>query len=139
MSICSQPRLVYGFNIGDNEFFIDYCCLENKFPFVRRYSNCIIDNQLNETIHGIECDIDQYASEIIIFDEHRIEVRNLFDEYIEYLRKTYDNKEFYKKRKLINLKFHLVIDSNLENNKKPIILKYSEKEEEKEDEEDEEN
>ena len=140
MTFNYKPMLVFGFNIGDTEYSIDYSCLENKYPFVRRYSNYIIDNQFDETVYGIECEIDQYTEEILICDEHRIEIRNLFEEYIKYLRKTYDNKEFYKKRKLINLKICLVIDSNLTNIKKPIMLEYSDTEEyNDEEEENEEN
>jgi hypothetical protein len=137
MSTYLTPILVYGFNIGDQEFMIDYCCLENKFPFVRGYTDCVENNNLYEAIYGIECDIDQQTAQIDICDEHRYEVRNLLDEYINYLRKTYNNTDFLEKKNKISLCFRMAIDGNYNTNKKKIILEYSDDDDEYEDEEDE--
>ena len=105
MSNYSTPILIYGFNMGDKEFIIDYYCLENKFPFVHLYTDYIQDGILYQAIYGIECEIDQDTAEIIICDEHKQEVKNLLDEYINYLKENYDKTDFLKKIKEISLCF----------------------------------
>ena len=132
MSSYSTSILVYGFNIGDQEFMIDYCCLENKFPFVRIYADCVENNNLYEAIYGIECEIDQETAKIVICDEHKYEVSNLLDEYINYLKETYNKKDFLEKKKKISLCFRMTIDGNYKIDKKPIILEYSENEDDDE-------
>ena len=132
MSSYSTSILVYGFNMGDQEFMIDYCCLENKFPFVRLYADCLENNNLYEAIYGIECEIDQETAKIVICDEHKYEVSNLLDEYINYLRETYNKTDFLDKKKKISLCFRMAIDGNYKINKRPIILEYSENEDDDE-------
>ena len=133
MSIYLNTVLVYGFNMGDQEFMIDYCCLEDKFPFIRRYANYVENNNLYEAIYGIECEIDQQTAEIVSCDEHKTEVKNLLDEYINYLKKTYNKIEFLEKKKKISLCFRIVIDGNYKIDKKIIILKYSDNDDDNDD------
>lgn len=129
-----NPILVYGFNMGDQDFMIDYHCLEDKFPFVRRYADSLQNDILYEAIYGIECEINQETADIEICDEHKSEVRNLLDEYINYLKEIYNKTDFLEKKKKMSLGFRTAIDGNYGINKKPIILEYSDEEEEDEDE-----
>lgn len=136
MSNYFTPVLVYGFNIGDQEFMIEYRCLEDKFPFVRIYADYVQNNNLYEAIYGIECEIDQDTADIVICHEHYNEVRYLLDEYINYLRKNYDQKEFLEKKKNISLCYRMAIEGNYNINKKSIYLEYSDEEDEDEDKDD---
>ncbi len=122
MSTFLEPILVYGFNIGNDKYMINNECLEDKFQFVHCYSNNIYNNELNEDIYGVECEINQTTGDIIVCHEHKNEVRYLLDEYIKYLYKTCDEIEFLNKRNKIELKFRMAIDGNYHIQHKTIYL-----------------
>ena len=119
---CSKAVLVYGFNMGDREFIIHYDYLEDTFPGISLYALDVIRNNLGEAIYGISCELDKETGQAIISNEEKQNVKKLYDEYIEYLKKQLSSKEFKKKMKEIKLGFQLAVSGDYESCNERIIL-----------------
>lgn len=73
---CSNAVLVYGFNIGNQEYIIDYDYLEDRFPGISQYATNTVRNYLCEAIYGISCGLDNKTGQVIISDEEKEKVKN---------------------------------------------------------------
>ena len=127
---CANSVLVYGFNIGDREYIIDYKYLEDKFPGISEYASDVIRNCMGEAIYGISCALDMKTGQAIISDEDKDKVKNLYDKYVETMKIDLTQKDFKKKMKKIKLGFHLAVSGDYETFKERIILDEEEEEEE---------
>lgn len=119
---CSDAVLVYGFNIGNRNFIIDYDYLADVFPDISQYAGDVVRNYLGEAIYGISCEINKNTGQAIISDENKEKVKKLYDKYIEYLNKHMTQKELKKKKKEIQLCFCLAVSGDYETCQKSIIL-----------------
>ena len=111
---CSDAVLVYGFNMGDREFIINYGYLDEKFPDIFLYARDVVKNDMGEAIYGISCGLDKETGQAIISDENKEKVKKLYDKYIEYLKKHLTQKDFKKKMKEIELCFRLAVTGDYE-------------------------
>ena len=118
---CSEAVLVYGFNMGDREYIIDYDYLDDVFPDISQYASDFVRNYLGEAIYGISCGIDKKTGQAIISDEKKEKVKNLYDKYVEYVKIKFD-LTYEKRIKNIQLGFHLAVSGDYETCHKNIIL-----------------
>ena len=133
---CSNSVLVYGFNMGDQDYIIDYDYLADVFPDISQYSSETIRNCLCEAIYGISCALDKKTGQAIISDEEKDKVKKLYDKYFEYVKTNFD-LTYEERIKDIKLGFHLAVSGDYETCQETIILDDDWEEEEEEDEEDE--
>ena len=119
---CSDAVLVYGFNIGDREYIIDYKYLEDKFPGISEYAADVVRNILGEAVYGISCGLDEQTGQVIISDEEKQKVKILYIKYIEYLKNELSEENFKNKMKEIKLCFRLVVSGDYEICQDTIIL-----------------
>jgi len=134
---CSNAVLVYGFNMGDQDYIIDYDYLESIFPGISQYAGDVIRNCLVEAIYGISCALDNKTGQAIISDEEKDKVKKLYDKYVEYIKINF-NLTFVERIKNIRLGFHLAVSGDYETVQEALILDDDWVEEEEEDEEEEE-
>ena len=119
---CSDGVLVYGFNMGDRQYTIDYDYFESLFPNISLYAADVVKNCLGEAVYGISCGLDKETGQAIISDENKEKVKILYNKYVEYLKKLLREKDFKKKMKEIQLCFRLAVSGDYEVSNKPIIL-----------------
>lgn len=134
---CSNAVLVYGFNMGDQEYIIDYDYLESVFPDISQYACNIVRNCLVEAIYGISCALDNKTGQAIISDKEKDKVKDLYNKYVEYIKINFD-LTFVERIKNIRLGFHLAVSGDYETFQENIILDYDWVKEEEEDDEEEE-
>lgn len=118
---CSDAVLVYGFNMGNREYIIDYDYLESVYPDISQYASDVVRNCLGEAIYGITCSLDRKTGEVLISDVSKQIVHNLYNKYIDYLKKTLSKKDFNKKIKEIYLGFRTAVSGDYETIQEYII------------------
>jgi hypothetical protein len=119
---CSNAVLVYGFNIGDQEYIIDNDYLEDKFSGISEYAVEVVRNCLCEAVYGIYCVLDKETGQAIISDEKKAKVKKLYDKYVEYLKNQLSESDFEYKMKAIKFGFCLVVSGDYETCQDTIIL-----------------
>ena len=119
---CANAVLVYGFNMGDQEYIIYYDYLKDKFPGIYEYASVVIRNCLCEAVYGISCGLDNKTGQAIISDEEKDKVKKLYNKYVEYMKKQLSRNKFEEKIKDIKLGFHLAISGDYETCHDTIIL-----------------
>ena len=118
---CSKSALVYGFNMGDQDYQFDYDYLTEVFPDISQYATETVKNYLYEAIYGIRCSLDRKTGTVLISDVSKQIVHNLYNKYIEYLKKTLSKKDFNKKKKEIDLGFHMAVSGDYETMQEYIV------------------
>jgi len=104
---CSDPSIVYGFNIGNREYIINQDWMEEFYPKISLYAMDIVRNCLGEAIYGISCKLDINTGAVSIDPPYIDNVKELYDKYMTYLKDTKDNKTFNRCKKEIKLGYHL--------------------------------
>lgn len=86
---CADPCLVYGFNFGDRNSKFDPDWLYENYPGIECYAADIVRNYLGEPIYGVACYFDNVNGKAITpSDEEQETVKNLYNTYIEYMKKN---------------------------------------------------
>ena len=118
---CSDAVLVYGFNMGNREYIIDYNYLADVFPGISQYANDVVRNYLGEAIYGISCGLNRETGQSIISDDDKQKVKQLYNKYIEYVKTNFD-LTYQERIKDIRFGFHLAVSGDYETCQKYIIL-----------------
>lgn len=73
---CSNAVLVYGFNMGNEEYIINYDYLKSVFPDISEYASDVVRERLGDAVYGISCMVDNKTGQAFISDENKEKVQN---------------------------------------------------------------
>ena len=122
MSYSSNAVLIYGFNLGANEYIISFDYLKDRFPGINCYASGTVGNTLIEAIYGVPCGLNEKTGLIIISDEDKEKVRILYDKYVNHLKNNLPKKLFERRMEDIKLCYKTVVLGEYQVWQDPIIL-----------------
>lgn len=87
MHSCYYTSIIYGFNEGNNNEYLDIDSLE-LISDIRMYADGIVRNYMTEAVYGVPCSITLEGEIIGISEEEKREVEKLYTRFIEYHKKN---------------------------------------------------
>jgi len=119
---CAQASIVYGFNMGNQEYIINTDWMEEGYPEIKLYAKDMARNYLGEAIYGMDCKLDIKNGSVSIDEQSMSKVEALYDKYITYLKDTNKKIQFDRLKKSINLGYQLAVSGYDYAGQRQIIL-----------------